>query len=261
MERFLTRIFTSLCFMFAVTGILVFAFGIFFEVKYGHVIGRVSLDDTGIATPKNVFAASSAISISVGLIIFFVSLCGWHGARDGNICMLKIFKFVLFAVIILYFVLTILTIVAASSLEMTIMQSVEFMFSTYNSNKEPIDHIQQYGECCGVKSYLDWSKNENWVNTVSQLSLNSSMVLPSSCCVELPKDSEQLCETSSVFYENGCGYKIWFIINDNSKFIKAFGIFFTITLIIGIAITNKQLKKIHDGEMDSIEEIPQNRTP
>ncbi|XP_039272570.2 tetraspanin-7-like isoform X2 [Styela clava] len=174
MERFLTRIFTSLCFMFAVTGILVFAFGIFFEVKYGHVIGRVSLDDTGIATPKNVFAASSAISISVGLIIFFVSLCGWHGARDGNICMLKIFKFVLFAVIILYFVLTILTIVAASSLEMTIMQSVEFMFSTYNSNKEPIDHIQQYGECCGVKSYLDWSKNENWVNTVSQLSLNST---------------------------------------------------------------------------------------
>ncbi|XP_074161936.1 tetraspanin-33-like isoform X2 [Sminthopsis crassicaudata] len=173
------------CYLFWVASGLMIAMGLY--AKLSKESGAV---DSLLAEP-------SLIVIIVGILTFIVTFVGCTGALRDIPLLLKM-----------------------------VMDKAAFLMgkaiASYRDDldlQNLIDYIQKKFECCGVRSYKDWSQNEYFDCSISNPSLERCAV-PFSCCI--PEEEQNFLNTmcgygtqnlkawkaESLIYTEGCLEKI-----------------------------------------------------
>ncbi|XP_036609118.1 LOW QUALITY PROTEIN: tetraspanin-33-like [Trichosurus vulpecula] len=178
------------CYLFWVASGLMIAVGLY--AKLSKESGAV---DSLLAEP-------SLIVIIVGALTFTVTFVGCTGALRDMPLLLKMFAVML----LLIFMLQIVAVGVAFlfSGQRQVMDKAAFLMgkaiASYRDDldlQNLIDYIQKKFECCGVRSYKDWSHNEYFDCSISNPSLERCAV-PFSCCV--PEEEQNVLNTM-------CGYE------------------------------------------------------
>ncbi|XP_072457368.1 tetraspanin-33-like [Notamacropus eugenii] len=175
------------CYLFWVASGLMIAVGLY--AKLSKESGAV---DSLLAEP-------SLIVIIVGALTFTVTFVGCTGALRDMPLLLKMFAVMLW----LIFVLQVVAVGVAFLFSGQVMDKAAFLMgkaiASYRDDldlQNLIDYIQKKFECCGVRSYKDWSQNEYFDCSISNPSLERCAV-PFSCCI--PEEELNVLNTM-------CGY-------------------------------------------------------
>ncbi|KAM4708273.1 tetraspanin-33-like isoform 1-T1 [Discoglossus pictus] len=161
------------CYIFWVASGLMIAVGI-----YAKLCKETSLVDSLTTDP-------SIILIVVGILMFSITFIGCMGALRDIHVLLKIFAWMLLLVLILQFVAAVLGFIFSGMVldkAKSVMSRAIIQYREDLDLQNFIDYIQKKFECCGVKSYRDWSQNIYFYCEKTNPSLESCAV-PYSCCI------------------------------------------------------------------------------
>ena len=163
-------------FLFLLSGACLIIIGGLGEMLYGELR---DLTEAG-------FTSATAILIALGAVIAFVSFAGFWGAWRENYSTLKIFSYMLAALLILELGLGFWMYFTHFNIAGFLQEFLKNILKNYEEDKDVrdlIDKVQKKYHCCGMKSYKDWFKSD-W-NAEQQ---NSSLHfwqnnVPVSCCL------------------------------------------------------------------------------
>lgn len=190
--------------------------------------------------------------IVVGMLMFVITFFGCMGAlRDVHV-LLKIFAGMLIVVLILQLVAAVLGFMFSGMVldkASSVMARAIIYYREDLDLQNFIDYIQKKFECCGVKSYKDWSTNIYFYCTDTNPSLERCGV-PFSCCVKEKGQTviNTMCgyETQNLMswiaedriYVDGCLDKIVSWGRGNLLFLGyiALGLIFLEIVVIGLAV-------------------------
>lgn len=190
--------------------------------------------------------------IVVGMLMFVITFFGCMGAlRDVHV-LLKIFAGMLIVVLILQLVAAVLGFMFSGMVldkASSVMARAIIYYREDLDLQNFIDYIHKKFECCGVKSYKDWSTNIYFYCTDTNPSLERCGV-PFSCCVKEKGQTviNTMCgyETQNLMswiaedriYVDGCLDKIVSWGRGNLLFLGyiALGLIFLEIVVIGLAV-------------------------
>ncbi|XP_048746343.2 tetraspanin-33-like isoform X2 [Ostrea edulis] len=141
-----------------------------------------------ISTVYDVIFDLSIIFFIIGTIIFILGYAGCIGALRENVCLLKIYYYSMIIIFLVVVVGIVLAFVFRDKVKEEVTKVLqENLITTYQDDPDKqstIDWIQENIECCGVKQYDDWSKNEYYNCTGEGLGNPSPLAcsVPYSCC-------------------------------------------------------------------------------
>uniref|UniRef100_H2YZF1 Tetraspanin n=1 Tax=Ciona savignyi TaxID=51511 RepID=H2YZF1_CIOSA len=169
--------------------------------------------------------------IIFGAVIFLISLCGCCGAYTEKVWLLKIYKVSLLVILIVLVITAVLTFCFKPSLQIALHVALLNFLQTYNRTSEVLDLVQSQANCCGVDTYMDWSKSPQWLLT-AQLKADAAGIVrgshpvPESCCLE----PEPNCGLSSGgngaqgIYLNGCSKILWLLLSAKGDMVGVSGL-------------------------------------
>ncbi|XP_056374129.1 tetraspanin-33-like [Hyla sarda] len=185
------------CYIFWVASGLLIAVGLYAKLcKETGVVDSLTTDP-------------AILLIVVGMLMFIITFFGCMGALRDVHFLLKIFSGMLIVVLILQLVAAILGFMFSGMVldkASSVMARAIIYYREDLDLQNFIDYIQKKFECCGVKSYKDWSTNIYFYCTDTNPSLERCGV-PFSCCIK---------EKGQTVINTMCGYETqnlmsWFV--------------------------------------------------
>jgi len=181
----------------------------------------------------------------VGVIIIATALIGCIGASCDKLWPLRIFLGVIILVFVLQVVVGILAYVYRDRAIEKFGERIGFAVPEYTRHdgiKKAVDKIQDYWNCCGIKEYKDWDKNDVFKCN------GGSCSVPDSCCVE----SKEKCGQSLRRNPNnnlqvrGCEgeFRTW--VEHKLDVIGATALAMAILHILGIFVVYMFITKVED---------------
>ncbi|CAH8485073.1 unnamed protein product [Heterobilharzia americana] len=177
----------SLClanFIFLTIGAVFFVFGVIAIVESGGIPWKSSI--TALQWLFNL----TVICIVVGVITLFVSLAGFVGSLRENSCLLKFYYSILTLLFLTEVICCVLFFVYRDSATRKLEDLIRTTFVTqyrelgFEDTTNFMDFIQKELNCCGPKSYLDWTANRYFSCNDSNVSPEACGV-PYSCCRQM----------------------------------------------------------------------------
>ncbi|XP_040273386.1 tetraspanin-33-like isoform X1 [Bufo bufo] len=142
----------------------------------------------------------AVLLIVVGMLMFIITFFGCTGALRDVHLLLKIFAGMLIVVLVLQLVAAVLGFMFSGMVldkANSVMARAIIYYREDIDLQNVIDYIQKKFECCGVKSYKDWSTNIYFYCTDNNPSLERCGV-PYSCCIK---------EKGQTVINTMCGYE------------------------------------------------------
>jgi len=137
-------------------------------------------------SPYQLFLDASVYMIIVGLMVFMVSWAGCIGALRENSCLLKVYSGFLLILFLCELALAMVVFLIPKKLAHLFNHISDKVIDRYREDadlKDMIDYAQINFQCCGLgpNGYKDWSSNEYFNCTPTNLSAEKCAV-PYSCC-------------------------------------------------------------------------------
>ncbi|XP_077093264.1 tetraspanin-15 [Siphateles boraxobius] len=177
-------------------------------------------------TLEEVFLAPAIILIVLGVVMFIVSLIGVLASLRDNLCLLKVFLYMLALCLVLELVGGIVALIFRTQTVELLNKNIRKGMVNYYDDldfKNIMDFVQNTFKCCGGKEYTDWQ-----VNMYHNCSAPGPLAcgVPYTCCIHKPSEvvntmcgymtlkNERL-EYVDVIYIRGCtdAVLIWFMDN------------------------------------------------
>jgi len=229
-------------FVFWICGLLLSAagaYGMYYTALAGHG------DKGSLELAYIVITDLSGILLGMGFIIWIVSYSGCIGALRENLCLLKLYFWVLTLFLILELIVAIAFIAfpwkSREIVEAILSERLIIDYRESDNTKDLVDTLQTSAACCGMTSlgYLDWNSNEYFNCSESSPSVERCGVPPSCCRSFLdPIHRNTMCgysvqnmkesEAGDIIYTRGCVSAIIQILESN--LYVAAGVIFAITL-------------------------------
>ncbi|CAH8444699.1 unnamed protein product [Schistosoma curassoni] len=146
----------------------------------------------------------TVICMVVGVITLFVSLAGFVGSLRENTCLLRFYYFILTLLFLTEVVCCVLFFVYRESTVHRLEELIKTTFVIqyreigFEDTTNFMDFIQKELNCCGPKSYLDWTANRYFSCDKSNISPEACGV-PYSCCRQMNDISVNIINTSCGF--------------------------------------------------------------
>jgi len=171
----LIKYFMIICnIIFALIGVILIGFGAYAQIEAKDYLNF--LGDNYVNTPIFI--------IILGAVIFVISFFGCCGACQENKCMMYMYGFLLFCILIAQIGAGIAAFALKGDLKEEIETNMQNGLKLYDTDGTAADAftttwdlVQQNVDCCGVKTWGDWSVRYNETSPTAQ-------VVPDSCCIE-----------------------------------------------------------------------------
>lgn len=176
------------CYIFWVFSAILIAVGI-----YAKVAKESDVVDTLMADP-------ALLLIIVGSLMFTITFFGCFGALRNLSLLLNMFVGILLAILLLQVTAAVLGLMFSEKVQERTEQLMMKAIVRYRDDQDlenVIDFIQKKFKCCGVDSYLDWSKNM-YFNASDQNPSLEAYGVPFSCCIRLKNET---------VFNSMCGYE------------------------------------------------------
>ncbi|KAF4105730.1 tetraspanin-15 [Onychostoma macrolepis] len=223
-------------------------------------------------TLEGVFLAPAIILIVLGVIIFIVSFIGVLASLRDNLCLLKVFLYMLALCLILELVGGILALIFRTQTEDLLNKNIRKGMVNYYDDldfKNIMDFVQKTFKCCGGTDFTDWK-----VNMYHNCSAPGPLAcaVPYTCCQS--KHSEvvnTMCgyralvkerlENIDAIYTRGCTNAVFIWFMDNYKVMAGlllgilvpqfFGVIFAWLYITRVEDAIEEYGHYMDGLLDS----------
>lgn len=174
------------------------------------VFGAIAfIESGGIPWKSNITALQwlfnlTVICTGVGIITLFVSLAGFIGSLRENNCLLKFYYSILTLLFLTEVICCVLFFVYRESAIRKLEELIKTTFVTqyrelgFEDTTNFMDFIQKELNCCGPKSYLDWTANRYFSCNKSNVSPEACGV-PYSCCRQMNNININVINTSCGF--------------------------------------------------------------
>ncbi|XP_056113168.1 tetraspanin-15 [Rhinichthys klamathensis goyatoka] len=177
-------------------------------------------------TLEGVFLAPAIILIVLGVVMFIVSFIGVLASLRDNLCLLKVFLYMLALCLILELVGGIVALIFRTQTVELLNKNIRRGMVNYYDDldfKNILDFVQNTFKCCGGNEYTDWE-----VNMYHNCSAPGPLAcgVPYTCCINKPSEvvntmcgyktlHNQRLENVEVIYIRGCtdAVFIWFVDN------------------------------------------------
>ncbi|XP_048028959.1 tetraspanin-33 [Megalobrama amblycephala] len=176
------------CYIFWVFSALLIAVGI-----YAKVAKESDAVDTLMADP-------ALLLIIVGSLMFTITFFGCFGALRNISLLLNLFVGILLVILLLQVTAAVLSLLFSEKIQERTEQLMMKAIVRYRDDQDlenVIDFVQKKFQCCGVDSFLDWSKNMYFNSSDQNPSLEAYGV-PFSCCIRLKNET---------VFNSMCGYE------------------------------------------------------
>uniref|UniRef100_A0A8C2AM82 Tetraspanin n=1 Tax=Cyprinus carpio TaxID=7962 RepID=A0A8C2AM82_CYPCA len=176
------------CYIFWVFSAVLIAVGIYAKVaKESDVVDKLMADP-------------ALLLIIVGSLMFTITFFGCFGALRNISLLLNMFVGILVAILILQVTAAVLGLLFSEKVQERTEQLMMKAIVRYRDDQDlenVIDFVQKKFKCCGVDSYLDWSKNM-YFNASDQNPSLEAYGVPFSCCIRLKNET---------VFNSMCGYE------------------------------------------------------
>ncbi|XP_043111932.1 tetraspanin-15 isoform X1 [Puntigrus tetrazona] len=223
-------------------------------------------------TLEGVFLAPAIILIVLGVIMFIVSFIGVLASLRDNLCLLKVFLYMLALCLILELVSGILALIFRRQTEDLLNKNIRKGMVNYYDDldfKNIMDFVQKNFKCCGGNDFMDWQ-----VNMYHNCSAPGPLAcaVPYTCCLSKPSEVvNTLCghkalererlQNIDVIYTRGCTNAVFIWFMDNYKIMAGlllgilvpqfFGVIFTWLYITRVEDAIEEYGHYMDGLLDS----------
>ncbi|KAG7232602.1 hypothetical protein INR49_008331 [Caranx melampygus] len=163
------------CYVFWVVSAGLIAVGVYAKIaKEKDVVDTLTVDP-------------ALLLIIVGAVMFLITFLGCFGALRNATCLLKMFLGILVVILLLQIAAAVVgylfTDMVMERTEKLMMKAI-VRYREDQDLENAIDFVQKKFQCCGVRSYRDWSQNAYFQCSDTNPSLESCGV-PFSCCIHL----------------------------------------------------------------------------
>ena len=196
--------------VFWIVSCLILAIAVYAMLEKQAIYGQISRLTTDPA----------AILLGVGIVMFVISFAGCLGALRENICLLRLYSFLLGFMLLLEITAAILGYVYSEKVKTEMHNAFTKMIDNYLDDPDlqlVIDTVQKELKCCGSEKYTDWERNVYY--NCSSPAVESCGV-PYSCCISDEVNSQcgfgvlaiTESEAENIVYTQGClkGVEAWF---------------------------------------------------
>ncbi|CAG4907758.1 unnamed protein product [Colias eurytheme] len=177
------------------------------------------------------FLTPSLMCVLFGMMLFIITLFGFFGSLKQSTCLVNLYAFFLFLMVILKLVLVIMSFTLSAD---KLLNYVSVPVEDYVNDPEikvEIDILQNTLNCCGSTSYRDYA-GMNFTSEDSTVIIASayadSVVVPATCCVTT---GEVYCTRLRA---SGCKSALVNMLIQNSSVIGVLGVSVTFIQILGI---------------------------
>ncbi|KTG04797.1 hypothetical protein cypCar_00001700 [Cyprinus carpio] len=190
-------------------------------------------------TLEGVFLAPAIILIVLGVIMFIVSFIGVLASLRDNLCLLKVFLYMLAVCLILELASGILALIFRRQTEDLLNKNIRKGMVNYYDDldfKNIMDFVQKTFKCCGGTDFSDWK-----VNMYHNCSAPGPLAcaVPYTCCLSKPSEvvntmcgyealKKERLENIDVIYTRGCTNAVFIWFMDNYKIMAG--------LLLGILV-------------------------
>ncbi|XP_056324170.1 tetraspanin-33 [Danio aesculapii] len=171
----------------------VFSAGLIAVGIYAKIAKESDVVDTLMADP-------ALLLIIVGSLMFTITFLGCFGALRNISLLLNLFVAILLVVLLLQVTAAVLGLLFSEKVQERTEQLMMNAIVRYRDDQDlenVIDFVQKKFKCCGVDSYLDWSKNMYFNSSEHNPSLEAYGV-PFSCCIR---------QKNETVFNSMCGYE------------------------------------------------------
>ncbi|XP_063047858.1 tetraspanin-15 [Engraulis encrasicolus] len=234
--------------IFWLIGGLILAIGIYAEVERQRY-----------KTLEGVFLAPAIILIVLGVVMFIVSFIGVLASLRDNLCLLKVFLYMLSVCLILELLGGILALVFRNQTKELLNKNIRKGMVNYYDDldfKNIMDFVQRKFKCCGSEEFSDWK-----VNMYHNCSAPGPLAcgVPYTCCMELEPGQvvNTLCGSGvlnkdrqgagQVIHARGCtsAILIWFM--DNYKIMAGLLLGILLPQFLGVLFTWLYITRVEDA--------------
>lgn len=175
---------------------------------------------------NNMFTASMAVVVAMGIAMMLLSLLGCCGAAKEVKCMLLTYYILVFIIFVVMLVGGILQLVFREKVLTTLDREMYASIPNYNTNHEYAkawDDTQTFLQCCGVKNYNDWNGN-----------------VPDSCCRETYPGQRLDCKSSpnpTTMYVDGCLSKLTDFLREDAVYVGGTAIAVAFVMLLSLVLS------------------------
>uniref|UniRef100_A0A673HBY4 Tetraspanin n=1 Tax=Sinocyclocheilus rhinocerous TaxID=307959 RepID=A0A673HBY4_9TELE len=165
-----------------------FVFCYIFWVRVSLVINVAYADLWNVV--DTLMADPALLLIIVGSLMFTITFFGCFGALRNISLLLNMFVGILLAILLLQVTAAVLGLLFSEKVQERTEQLMMKAIVRYRDDQDlenVIDFVQKKFKCCGVDSYLDWSKNM-YFNASDQNPSLEAYGVPFSCCIRLKNE-------------------------------------------------------------------------
>ncbi|XP_076459254.1 tetraspanin-15-like [Babylonia areolata] len=230
--------------LFLFVGIILMAIGVLVETH------RQKMESM-----NNQLAVPVALLILVGMIITLNAVCGLVGTLTENVTLLKVFLVVTIIAFLIQVAIGIIAFIFREEVPEIMAEHVMFAVSSYGEDvplSRAMDYLQTRYECCGLLSYMDYSKHNKDYDCDS--GKPQACGVPSSCCIAQAAKVQPACGYSIVgnltvsdkVYVVGCINSFMHWLAEHLDLTGAIGLGFAIPQIIGMLLVYYFIRRVND---------------
>ncbi|XP_050982224.1 tetraspanin-15 [Labeo rohita] len=233
--------------IFWLIGGLILAIGIYAEVERQQY-----------KTLEGVFLAPAIILIVLGVIMFIVSFIGVLASLRDNLCLLKVFLYMLALCLILELASGIVALIFRRQTEDLLNKNIRKGIVNYYDDldfKNIMDFVQKTFKCCGGTDFTDWK-----VNMYHNCSAPGPLAcaVPYTCCISKPSEvvntmcgykvlEKERLENVEQIYTRGCTNAVFIWFMDNYKIMAGFLMGILVPQFFGVVFTWLYITRVEDA--------------
>ncbi|XP_048060717.1 tetraspanin-15 isoform X2 [Megalobrama amblycephala] len=232
---------------FKLIGGFILAIGIYAEVERQRY-----------KTLEGVFLAPAIILIVLGVIMFIVSFIGVLASLRDNLCLLKVFLYMLALCLILELVGGIVALIFRTQTVDLLNKNIRKGMVNYYDDldfKNIMDFVQSTFKCCGGKEYSDWQ-----VNMYHNCSAPGPLAcgVPYTCCIVKPSEvvntmcgyktlGKERLENIDAIYIRGCTDAVFIWFMDNYTIMAGLLLGILLPQFFGVIFTWLYITRVEDA--------------
>uniref|UniRef100_A0A8C1UDH1 Tetraspanin n=1 Tax=Cyprinus carpio TaxID=7962 RepID=A0A8C1UDH1_CYPCA len=209
-------------------------------------------------TLEGVFLAPAIILIVLGVIMFIVSFIGVLASLRDNLCLLKVFLYMLAVCLILELASGILALIFRRQTEDLLNKNIRKGMVNYYDDldfKNIMDFVQKTFKCCGGTDFSDWK-----VNMYHNCSAPGPLAcaVPYTCCLSKPSEvvntmcgyealKKERLENIDVIYTRGCTNAVFIWFMDNYKIMAGLLLGILVPQFFGVIFTWLYITRVEDA--------------
>ncbi|XP_051774005.1 tetraspanin-15 [Ctenopharyngodon idella] len=209
-------------------------------------------------TLDGVFLAPAIILIVLGVIMFIVSFIGVLASLRDNLCLLKVFLYMLALCLVLELVGGIVALIFRTQTVDLLNKNIRKGMVNYYDDldfKNIMDFVQSTFKCCGGKEYSDWQ-----VNMYHNCSAPGPLAcgVPYACCIVEPSEvvntmcgyktlGKERLENIDVIYIRGCTDAVFIWFMDNYTIMAGLLLGILLPQFFGVLFTWLYITRVEDA--------------